>query len=148
MVRRDKLVLSFDDAARKAFVTGFRSRKAARVRAAERGRAAAVRAASLAARAERRAAAGAGGAGDAATTVEDVPDVLACEAPADPFSARVFGAATVRVTTAYALPAAGEADDDAANEDALRALAARHKARKAAKGGRGAKAPKAQQQKR
>ena len=146
MVRRDKLVLSFDDAARTAFVTGFRSRKAARVRAAERGRAAAVRAASLSARAERRAAAGVGGAGDAATTVEDVPDVFASEAPADAFSARVFGAATVRVTTAYALPAAGEADDDAANEDALRALAARHKARKAARGGRDAKPARAQKQ--
>ena len=129
MVRRDKLVLSFDEASRKAFVTGFRSRKKQRRAAAERGRSATERAAKLAARAARRAAEAPLLAAGGGATVEEVPDwapAVAEEMPADPFSARVFGAAMVRVMTTRGLP--GEDDPAAeAEEAALHALAARHK---------------------
>jgi len=151
MVRRDKLVLSFDESARKSFITGFRARRAQRVRAAERGRAAAARAATLEARAARRAAAG-GAPGDihGLTTVHEEPDWPRAEertTPADAFSARVFGANFVRVTVSRGVDAgagAGGADvADAAEEEALRAVAARHQKQKRRREGAAAGPPAA-----
>lgn len=129
MARRDKLVISFDEASRKAFVTGFRSRKKQRRAAAERGRSATERASKLAERAARRAAEAPLLEASSDAIVRFVPDcapAVAKETPADDFSARVFGAATVRVTTTVGLP--GEDDAVAEAEKAsLLAFAMRHK---------------------
>ena len=123
MGRREKVVVTFDEKSRRDFVTGFRKRRAARIKKAEKVRTAQERSMKLTARGERRAEEKA----KLVVSHELMEDPLmrasepvgavppATAVTQDDFSRRAFGADAVVVTTTLGLLGDdGEDEDDEA----------------------------------